>query len=283
MQPHQIAVVFKCISKNLKLEIMKLRIKTITASLTVLFAVLFFTSCDEMLFNSIYGNGVTGTETRAAGAFDKISSFGNFNVYIIQDTTYSIEIEAEESIIPYVLTGVINNTLVIKSRDNYNLRNNFPINITVRTPGVEKVLLAGSGDIECDSMNVRDLNCVISGSGNILMDVIVKNLETSISGSGHIEMVVQGDFLDASISGSGYMKYFGQVDDSKMNITGSGDIRGLDLLQNICNVRISGSGSTYVDVADVLDVNISGSGTVYYKGTPAVISSISGSGHVVKL
>jgi hypothetical protein len=87
--------------------------------------------------------------------------------------------------------------------------------------------------------------------------------------------------IESEISGSGNMTLYGSAESQHINISGSGNVSafGMEVYESF--VKISGSGSSQVNVEHYLDVTISGSGSVYYKGNPEMNVNISGSGAVV--
>jgi len=248
-------------------------------------SVLFISSCDDYLFPCIYGNGVLETETRSMPVFQNISLTNSFNVIVVQDSVYKVIVEAEETIIPYVLTGIIGNNLVIKNRDNYCLRETLPINVYVHCPDVEKFILSGSGYMYSDSLSVDEFSTVISGSGNIEIDKLyVEDIESIISGSGYTKMnYLEAESIEAKISGSGTIQMKGTAFESNLTISGSGDIRNSDLEHQYTDIKITGSGSVWVNATKSLNATISGSGNVYYKGNPDIYLDASGSGRVIKM
>jgi len=230
----------------------------------------------------IKGNDIVIVENRNVGYFSSISSEGSFDVYIIQDTIEEVTIEAESNLMPYIDTRVKSSTLVIRYRDNTCIKNHYPIRITVRCRDIEGITLTGSGIIIGNTEIISNSLFVdLSGSGNIDLLVTSDNVETYISGSGRISMDAVCTNFKSRISGSGRMDLLGEADISDLGISGSGDIRAFGLIVNECYANISGSGSMYVFVNDLLDVNISGSGSVYYKGAPNVTATITGSGSVI--
>ncbi len=221
---------------------------------------LLTTSCER--FNSIEGNNHLATEARYVESFNKISSNGEYNVYITMDTVDKVEVEAEESLMPYISTEISGQTLVIKTRNHRNLRNNLPMNVYVRVSKINDIEISGSGRVSSDSISATSLDVDISGSGDVDLNVYTSS-------------------LDADISGSGNLTLQGTTNDSELRISGSGKISAYDLIQDNCFANISGSGNMYVTVNELLDVKISGSGTIHYSGSPQVKTSISGSGAVI--
>lgn len=226
-----------------------------------LIAILFGTSsCFENLF--IDGNGIPATEIRRAEGFNEIESSGDFKVTVVPGNNYSLIVNAESNLLPYIQTNVNGRTLKIKTGGVHMLRQNLPIEIQIVCPELQGIDLSGSGSVETGNYSCNRLKLNISGSGSITTGTIAQSISANISGSGSI-----------------FLK--GEANSTKFVISGSGKIKSYDLLQNECTATISGSGDMYVNVSNLIDANISGSGKVYYISRPKIRTSISGSGAVV--
>ncbi|MDX9905553.1 MAG: head GIN domain-containing protein [Bacteroidales bacterium] len=247
--------------------------------LLLLFAAgLFFTGCYKP-WHVIEGNHDVQTDTRAISGFSHVFNEGNFDVYIIQDASGEVIIEAESNLIPLIRTRIEGSALVIDTKDN--LHNNYPMKVYVHTPEIEKIRLSGSGLMHAENINTGDIDIDLSGSGDIFFSGIADDLECKISGSGDMEIGIECNTIDAKISGSGEMEFYGSAHRGDLNISGSGSFRAYDLTLQDCYARISGSGDMYLTVEDYLNVTISGSGDVYYLGNPIIETNISGSGNVI--
>lgn len=227
---------------------------------SAVFAISWFTSCSKL--HSIEGNGNVTSDTRIVPWFDEIKSMGEYRVFVIQDSISKVVVEAESNLQPYIETEVSDHRLTVKTHDNRNIDNSFPIKIFVYTPNISAVELSGSGKITSDSISSTSLYVELSGSGEIDLKAYCSNFKSKVSGSGDITLA-------------------GSASNSDHKISGSGKIHAYSLITSSCFADISGSGSMYLYVTDFLDVNISGSGKVYYHGNPSVSTHISGSGSVI--
>lgn len=231
--------------------------------LTSFIVLLFATSaCTQ----SWTGSGITGegpkvTKTLNIDNFSGLALAISADVHIKQGGSQSVKVEGQQNIIDNLKTEVKNG--VWKVGFEKNVRKHDPVTIWVTVPSVNELSVSGSGSIIGDSKftSLGDLNLAISGSGNIKFDADSKR-------------------LDVAISGSGNMNLAGSTGASNMRISGSGDINAFDLTASTCDVKISGSGDSSVNVSEKLDVAIAGSGDVFYKGRPSVRSKVSGSGSV---
>ncbi|MEI7594640.1 MAG: head GIN domain-containing protein [Bacteroidota bacterium] len=220
---------------------------------------ILFSSC---IHHEMDGNRQLSSETRQINEFNEIKSEGNFIVNYYQSPQTELIVEAESNLLPFIQTSVEGNTLVIKTKDHRNIDNNLPITISVYGPNCKSLYLSGSGKIQSDSIFSSSLNLKISGSGDISCRVYTDNIKANISGSGDLDLA-------------------GTNSESEFQISGSGTIHSYELYQNTCFATISGSGSMFVTVEDLLDAKITGSGRIYYKGNASVNSQITGSGSII--
>lgn len=236
--------------------------KTMKFNLLITFFALLIgtSSCIDEMF--VEGNGITETESRSASDFSQVSSSGDFDVTILPGTEYSVEVTAESNLIQYIETDVVGNTLKIRTRGMYSLRDHQAIEVFITTPLLNGLNLSGSGLIK---------------TGNFISD----DFQIGLSGSGNIDTQISADKLKANVSGSGNIIIEGDAFESNLVVSGSGKIKAYHLEQSHCLATISGSGDMFVNVSETIDANISGSGRVYYINHPAVHTSISGSGKVV--
>lgn len=228
----------------------------------------------------IEGNGNVQTETRYSVSFNYVDNSGDFDVYLVPDTVFFVEIEAESNLIPHIKTVVSGNTLDIYTREN--LGNNSPMILYVHTPVITGASLSGSGVIHVDNYETSDFEAILSGSGLIYGNVACNHFYSKISGSGIVDFRVFSETLKSDISGSGEIVLSGEANSADYVISGSGNISSYEFSINDCTAKISGSGNIYTTTANYLDVNISGSGSLYYKGNPQVYTKITGSGQVIK-
>lgn len=245
---------------------------------------LILSSCSDYYMDHVRGNGLMDTEYRTMDYYNGIELQGAFDVFLTYDSSSEIRIEAESNLIPYIETYVRNETLVLTTLKNSNIRNRLTMKIFVPITEIRNIRLSGSGDIMGDSRFYSDIfELILSGSGDVALDLDANEIDLKISGSGDIEMDNTCDLLTSRISGSGDIYLSGYADKTEYYITGSGDVNALDMPCSTNKTYISGSGDVWVDVSDYLNVDIPGSGDVYYKGHPDIDVKITGSGDLIKL
>jgi hypothetical protein len=210
------------------------------------------------------GSGNVVTETREVEDFHAIDLDYPAQVSVTQGKSVSVEIEADDNLLPGLQTRVRNGTLEIfyesESGDWVNPSKTVKIMIVVKD--LDLVDIHNAGDINLEGIASDALRMDVSGAGNLeLNDIDVKDLSVDLSGAGNVV---------AS----------GSADDFNLSISGFGNFNGKDLHSKTANVNMSGAGSATVWVDDELDASISGAGSVNYYGSPEVSKRVSGVGSV---
>ena len=238
--------------------------KTITLSL---FALLFVSSINAQWRNKkVKGNGNITTETRSVGNYNGIGCSGSMDFVLVKGTEGEIKLEGESNLLEHIVTEIKRGDLIVKVKKNYNIQSSKgkTVKITIPFQDINKVTLAGSGDVITeDRIDTDKFGVSLAGSGDIILDINASDIKSSLAGSG-----------DITLSGN--------TSNLKVSLAGSGDIKAFDLQSDDVSVSIAGSGDVQVTSNENLKVSIAGSGDVRYKGDPEVTKKVAGSGSVSK-
>jgi len=227
---------------------------------------MMFTSCRFFGGERVRGNGVIKNETRTTGNFKSVRVSSNVDLYLSQDSTHAVKIEADENLQSYIEVSNDGDELVIRTREGYNLKGTKGIKAYISAPLFTRIEASGACDIfsEKPITQPEALAIEISGSSQIKLDIRSPKVTADCSGSGDVQL--KGETKDLSVSGSG-----------------STSINSKDMMAENVDVEISGSGDADVYASVKLNVDISGSADVKYRGNAAVKQSISGSGSITKV
>ena len=190
----------------------------------------------------IKGSGNIISESRELNNFTSIILLGSIDVNIKTSESNNCVVVADDNLIPYIKTEVVNNKLNISLNESYSSEEKLVVNIN--TPNYDEVSLSGSGNINILDFKNNNLSLNISGSGNITGNGEVETLVVKINGSGNLMSkeiksksatitingsgdaeVFASDSISAKINGSGNIKYFGNPENVDSIINGSGDIK----------------------------------------------------------
>lgn len=242
----------------------KNKLKIITKMITVIAAIsiiaVFTVSCSWTI-GVVRGSGDIETEHRDVSGFHKVLFSGVGNLIITQGEKESLEIEADNNIIPLIETEVLRERLIISFKKGYNFIPTSRIKFYLTVKDLNEISLSGAGDINCDDLNTEEL-------------------EFEVNGAGDIEFNITADRVEVTLSGAGDIALSGQVNSQDITLTGAGKYDGTNLKSKTCSVTVSGAGSATINVSEELDVDINGVGNVYYMGTPRIEQDISGLGRI---
>lgn len=212
------------------------------------------------------GSGRMVTESRTVADFQAIAMAGGIDLTLSQGPSTSVKVEVDDNLAPMLETVVENGdpgpTLKIRWRRGEHIQTRSKVRVTVVTPRLTALSLAGSGDALVGAFKTPSLKLSLSGSGDVKLDGLSTD-ELSIGIAGHGDVSASGSAAKLSVS-----------------IAGSGDVSLKDLRADDVSVRIAGSGDASVNAQKTLEVGIAGSGDVVYTGDPAVKSRVAGSGSV---
>lgn len=236
--------------------------KQITGYAALVLLALTHTGCDE---HGIKGSGVGSSETRKLGDFHAVSLRGSMDIEYTDGPAEDVVIEAEDNILPLIITEVKDGQLIVKEKNNFHFNTHKRILVKVTAPDVEELSLAGSGTIHIMNNWEQD-----------------DKVKLALTGSGDVTGAVNAPEVSVAVTGSGNVKLEGETKDLNVDIAGSGAFEGYNLKAENTNVHVGGSGDAEVHASVKLDVHVAGSGSVSYHGNPQVNSSTSGSGSVHK-
>jgi hypothetical protein len=198
----------------------------------------------ENPFEIVEGSGAVITEERAVTGFSRVQINMGADLVLTQDDTESLSIQADDNLMPYILTDVRGGALVIETPDNVSLDPSQPIQVRVGFAELSEINIFGRSNVTADDLNLETLALHFAGSGSAQLT--------------------------------------GQVANQTLTIRGQATLNNLELDTAHTRVEISGSGTVEVNASDTLDVTIAGMGFVYYAGSPQITQSISGSGTIAQ-
>lgn len=225
--------------------------------------ILLLASVSIISCNSITGNGNVARENRNLSPINTIKTSGSIDLEINSGSGYSLIVEDDVNIIPYIVTDVSNGELNVHYKNGYSVMSDHA-KVIVTVPSIDKIATSGSGDVTSNGILKSSQTLVFStsGSGDVKADVDAPSIKVDGSGSGDISLSGNTKNFDCSISGSG-------------------DIKCSNLKSENATIHVAGSSSVHVFASVSLKVNVAGSGDVFYAGNPASPEiHIAGSGTV---
>ena len=183
----------------------------------------------SMNFGGVHGSGNAATEKRAVSGFKAVDVGGVFQVEITAQKDFSVEVEADDNLLPLIKTEVDGGTLRIESESR--LSPSAPIRIRISAPDIDNLEVSGAA-----SVAVNDL----------------KNTNLSVDSSGASKISISGETSKLMIDVSGATK-----------------VDAENLKAENATIDASGASKVSVNVSGELRADASGASKIVYTGTPA--------------
>jgi len=192
---------------------------------------------------TIKGSGNLKIETRPVERFTAISVSGAASLEIEQTGQESLELAADDNLLPLFTTEVRDGTLFLGVAEGKNL--------------------------------------TWSGKGPRFMVTVSELRKLKVSGAASVKATkLDNASLSISISGAGSGRIAGRSDDLSISVSGAGSLNAIELQAKRATVIVSGAGDATVNTNDDLDARVSGAGTIRYVGSPKLQSRVSGAGSI---
>jgi len=227
--------------------------KKIYLSTLIVVAVISLTVLSSCRFRCVKGSGHQVTENRKGGDFTRIDISGGFKVVLKQDSSLTLNINADDNLMQYIRSSFSDGRLKI-----YNKRSicgSGEIVLTIGVKNLEEIKSSGAITLNTDGkLNTKDLHIDLSGGSKVDMDLNAANVTTE--GSGSTDLTLKG-----------------QATSHKVNLTGSGKISALDFVVGSYSIETTGASDCQINVLNDLTVNTTGAADIKYRGNPTKVNS----------
>lgn len=198
---------------------------------------LLSTGCNS----GIPGNGISKSETRTVGTFDKIDARGIGEFHVHYGAQPEVVVTVDENLLEYITTEVEDGTLTLGTSEGISTKVGLKFDITVTE--LSEVQLSGVGDLKLDEARGESLSVAVRGVGSVEVNGKVKDLEVRVAGVGdanlkdlvaeNVTVRVSGtgsasvhadSSVDAKVSGVGGIRVYGNPETRTENVKGLGDV-----------------------------------------------------------
>jgi hypothetical protein len=132
-----------------------------------------------------HGSGNIATEKRDLDGFRSVEVSGAFKVEIVAGKDFSVEVQADDNIIPLVDTHVSGETLYIELDKGVSTKNDMIVRLTA--PNIDQVESSGASKVNLSDIRNDSLNIQASGASKIVVSGETSKLEIEISGASGVD------------------------------------------------------------------------------------------------
>lgn len=198
---------------------------------------------DVSVNSDVHGSGNVASEKRDLNDFSGIDVSGIFEVEVVSQKDFNVEIEADDNLLPQIKTEVRNGILRISSEDDIKTKNS--IRIRISAPDIDRIEVSGATKFSLADLKNDELKLDISGVSKVRLSGVTGNLSAEISGASHVNAenlkavtatveasgashveVNVSDELVADASGASKINYVGSPKNTRKNSSGVSSING---------------------------------------------------------
>ncbi|MCE3553240.1 DUF2807 domain-containing protein [Pseudonocardia sp. RS11V-5] len=190
----------------------------------------------------VTGSGNVRTENRPVSGFDSVEFASAGTVTIEQTGTDSLEIRADDGILPSLTSEVQGTTLKLGVKNGTIPLDAKEISYRVTVGRLTGLTVSGAGQVTVNKLDGSDLTVTHGGAARVVLS--------------------------------------GRVSRQVVDLTGIGEYDAANLSSEEADVTVGGAGSAVVDVSRTLQARVTGVGSIRYEGSPQVTKEISGVGQV---
>ncbi|WP_161971759.1 GIN domain-containing protein [Algoriphagus kandeliae] len=219
-------------------------------TLPILVALLAF-SCNPRADKNL---GELITETRPISGISELKIDGVFNIYLEQGDGETLEINAYEEVLDYLVISENGSELLI---DFDPEQADF---LDDKTPEIH-LTLSELNKLEFD------------GVGNIQTKkrFLLNDLQLKGKGVVNLELQIEADRLDAEFDMMGNTHLSGKAEVAKINFRGMGNLEASELVTQKMEINSNGMGHVAVHCEGELSITAEGMGIVSYTGNPTIL------------
>ena len=225
----------------------------------------FASSCREMAGRRIRGSGHVITENRSESGFNIIDISGAIDVYVRQDSSTSVKVEADDNILEYIEVHTNGSTLEIYTEANIRLKPSNKIKVYVTNPEYKGFQVSGASSIH---------------SENEITSPDVLHVDLNGASEGKLEL--NAPKVSVNLTGASNANIRGKTKDFEGGASGASEIRGFDLLTENADVDASGASSIEIYASVKIAGQASGASSINYKGNAQSSVDKSGASSVNK-
>ncbi|MBU3822209.1 DUF2807 domain-containing protein [Flavobacteriaceae bacterium XHP0103] len=227
-----------------------MKLNKIYTALFILAITLFSCSIDSI---NVRGNDVTTFSNLDYTGFTGLEVSGGFKVYVtFSETEESVQIEANENLHQFIETSLVNNSLVVKLKNNINIKGQPTLNIYITTKSINEFSAIADTNIYLENTLIADnVKINISSDSAFSGELFANTLNLKAMADANADLKGSINKLNADLTADAkLLSYNLNVKDLKLNMVADCD--------------------AFLTVTNTIDVDASADCLLRYKGDAVI-------------
>ena len=203
---------------------------------------------------AIPGSGVVKGETRSIEVFHALDAQNALQVAVAvtQGAKPSLKIRGDDNLVPLVESVVRDGTLILRIKENTNIRPKHPLLVEVVTDQLDRVEASGATDVRVTGgSKVEQFTAAASGAARL-----------SVTGIQTPKAVVTAE-------GASQLTLTGTAESLKVDASGASQVKAEDLKADDADVSISGASGADLHASKSVAGDVAGASHLNLHGKPA--------------
>jgi hypothetical protein len=213
----------------------------------------------------VVGSGNVIEESRPVRGFRGVELEGPGELFIQQGQEESLRVEAEDNLIQYFTSEVVDGMLKIYVRGNVGMNTKQIMRFYVTARDLDTIIVSSLATVTSPALETAQLTVRVGDGGRVKIETLMAD-----------RLVVHVDGLSSLSIASG------EVGEQDLTVLGGAyEAGGMQSVR--VSARLTGLGSATVRVSEHLQVDIQEGGTVQYVGNPIVEREVGGLGQIKRI
>jgi hypothetical protein len=139
----------------------------------------------ELKFGGIHGSGNVQTETRDVRDFKAVDVSGIFQVEIVAQKDFGVQVEADDNLLQYITTEVNGGVLEIST--SKRIKSSNGLKVRVSAPDISKLEVSGVAKVSLSNLKNNGLELETSGASKVNLAGETDKLVIDVSGASNID------------------------------------------------------------------------------------------------
>ncbi len=252
------------------------------------------TACLLFAFNAqailggetVRGSGRMIQEARLIKGIARVDLATIGTLYLTQGDKEELRIEAEDNLLPYFVSTVEGDELVIKAREDIELRPTQPVRFHLTVKKLNALAASSAGNIEAGPIKAERFLLVVGSAGNVTLESLdAPEVAAMLNSAGNatIKSLKSKDLRVNIHSAGGLTIESGEVEKQAVTQTSAGNYNARGLKSRKAQALVNSAGSATLWVTEALTATVNSVGSLSYRGSPAVEEHVTSLGTIRKI
>jgi hypothetical protein len=235
---------------------------------------------------TVQGSGRMTQETRPIKGIARVDLATLGTLYLTQGDKEELRVEAEDNLLPYLLTATEGDELKIKAREDVELEPTQPVRFHLTVKKLNALAASSAGNVEVGPIKAERFLLVIGSAGNVTLESLdAPEVAAMLNSAGNATIKnLKARELRVNIHSAGGLTIeSGEVEKQTVTQTSAGNYNAQGLNSRKAQALVNSAGNATLWVTEALTATVNSIGSLSYRGSPAVEEHVTSLGTIRKI